>query len=84
VTISRGITDDGDRRGENMRLSIVAGLIMGASLAVHSALGAQARAKIGDTVKAVGVHARVVAPWYIAANYGRSARRHRGASTAES
>src|ERR1700691_4483256 len=49
VTISRGITDEGDRRGENMRLSIVAGLIMGASLAVHSALGAPARADVRGT-----------------------------------
>ena len=66
-----------------MRLTIVAGLILGTSLAVQSMLGAHARAKIGNTVKAVAVHAKVVAPWYIAANYGRSAG-HRGAATAES
>jgi hypothetical protein len=66
-----------------MRLTIVAGFILGASLAVQSMLGAHARAKIGNTVKAVGVHARVVAPWYIAANYGCSAR-YREAATAES
>lgn len=65
-----------------MRLTIVAGLIMGTSLAVHSALGVHARTKIGHTVKAVAVHARVVAPWYIAMNDGHRAR-HRGTVTAE-
>jgi hypothetical protein len=66
-----------------MRLTIVAGLILGTSLAVQSMLGAHARAKIGNTAKAVAVHAKVVAPWYIAANSGRSAR-YCGALTEES
>ena len=57
-----------------MRLTILAGLIMGMSLAIHSALGTHARAKVGQTVKAVGVHVRVVAPWYIAMNVGHVAR----------
>ena len=49
-----------------MRMTIVAGLILGASLAVQSMLGAHARAKAGDAAGAVRSHARVVAPWYIA------------------
>jgi len=48
-----------------MRMTIVAGLILGASLAVQSMLGAHARAKVGDAVR---VHAHQVAPWYIAMN----------------
>ena len=51
-----------------MRLTIVAGLIMGLSLAVQSMLGANARAKVGDAASAVRAHVRVVAPWYIATN----------------
>ena len=49
-----------------MRMTIVAGLILGASLAVQSMLGAHARANVGDAAGAVRSHARVVAPWYIA------------------
>ena len=49
-----------------MRLTIVAGLILGASLAVQSMLGAHARAKLGPAASAV--HVREVAPWYIATN----------------
>lgn len=48
-----------------MRLTIAAGLILGASLAVQSMLGAHARAKAGPAAKA-SVHVREVAPWYIA------------------
>ena len=44
-----------------MRLTIVAGLIMGLSLAVQSMLGANARAKVGDAASAVRAHVRVVA-----------------------
>jgi hypothetical protein len=51
-----------------MRLTIIAGLILGTSLAVQSILAAHARAKVGDAASAVGIHVRVVAPWYIAAN----------------
>jgi hypothetical protein len=51
-----------------MRLTIIAGLILGASLAVQSMLAAQAAAKLGRVPSAVGVHVRVVAPWYIAAS----------------
>jgi hypothetical protein len=51
-----------------MRLSIIAGLILGTSLAVQSILAAHATAKLGRTPTGVGVHAHVVAPWYIAAN----------------
>jgi hypothetical protein len=69
-----GVVDDGERRGENMRLTIVAGLIMGLSLAVQSMLGAHARAKVGQAASAVRVHGREVAPWYVAMNGGRSAR----------
>ena len=58
-----------------MRMTIVAGLILGASLAVQSMLGAHARAKAGDAAGAVRSHARVVAPWYIAENDSNSGRR---------
>ena len=51
-----------------MRLTIIAGLIMGASLAVQSMLAAHSVAKLGRSATGVGVHAHVVAPWYIAAN----------------
>ncbi len=51
-----------------MRLTIVAGLILGASLAVQSMLGAHARARIGSAASAVRVHVHEVAPWYIAMN----------------
>ena len=55
-----------------MRMTIVAGLILGASLAVQSMLVAHARAKVGDAVR---VHAHQVAPWYIAMNDGNSGGR---------
>ena len=63
-----------------MRLTIVAGLIMGLSLAVQSMLGAHARAKVGQAASAVRVHVRVIAPWYIAMNGGRGARQLANAS----
>ncbi len=58
-----------------MRLTIIAGLIMGASLAVQSMLGAHARAKVGQAASAVRVHGRVVAPWYVAVSDSNSRRR---------
>jgi hypothetical protein len=48
----------------NMRLTILAGLIMGASLAIQSIYGAHIRARVGIAVKPAHVHE--VAPWYIA------------------
>jgi hypothetical protein len=51
-----------------MRLTIIAGLILGTSLAIQSILAAHATTKLGQPPRAVGVHAHVVAPWYIAAN----------------
>ena len=51
-----------------MRLTIVAGLIFGASLAVQSMLGAHAKAKVGPAATAAHVHVHEVAPWYIAMN----------------
>jgi hypothetical protein len=51
-----------------MRLTIVAGLIMGVSLAVHSALGAHAKAKVDHPARAVRAPVREVVPWYIAGN----------------
>ncbi len=54
-----------------MRLTIVAGLIMGVALAVQSVLGAHARAKAGHAVRAGSVQES--APWYIAMNAGHSA-----------
>ena len=61
-----------------MRLTIIAGLILGTSLAVQSMLAAHA-AKLGRAPTAVGAHVRVVAPWYIAASDRRCAQRPRGA-----
>ena len=52
--------------GMNMRLTIVAGLIVGMSLAFQSAVGAHIRAQAGLTVKARKVHEKTVAPWYVA------------------
>ncbi len=49
-----------------MRLTIVAGLILGMSLAVQSAVGAHLRAKAGHVVSAAPVHQ--IAPWYVAHN----------------
>ena len=49
-----------------MRLTIVAGLILGASLAVQSMLSTFARAKAGTATTAVRAHVHEVAPWYIA------------------
>jgi hypothetical protein len=49
-----------------MRLTIVAGLIMGLSLAVQSMLSAHARAKVGPAAEKSGVRVHEVAPWYIA------------------
>jgi hypothetical protein len=55
-----------------MRLTILAGLLMGLSLAVQATLGAHARTTLGRSVKAVGAHEKVVAPWYIATNDTKS------------
>ena len=49
-----------------MRLTVVAGLIFGLSMAIQSAVGAHARAKAGHAANAVRVHVKEVAPWYIA------------------
>jgi len=51
-----------------MRLTILAGLLMGLSLAVQATLGAHARTIVGHAAKAVGAREKVVAPWYIASN----------------
>ncbi len=51
-----------------MRWSIIAGLIMGASLGAQSAVGAHIRAKAFHAASAVRVHVKEVAPWYIAVN----------------
>ncbi len=55
-----------------MRLTILAGLIMGVSLAIQSGIGAQARAKVAA---ASASRAHAVAPWYIAENEGRGVGR---------
>jgi hypothetical protein len=57
-----------------MRLTIVAGLIMGMSLAIQATLAARAKAKVGNAASGVRTHARVVAPWYIAMNDRNGAR----------
>jgi len=51
----------------NMRLTIVAGLMMGVLLAIQSAHAAHANVKVG-VASASLVH--VIAPWYIAMNAG--------------
>lgn len=61
-----------------MRLTIVAGLIMGLSMAIQSALGAHARAKAGNASSAAGIHFRVVAPWYVAQDVRAVRRARRG------
>ncbi|MGD1029444.1 hypothetical protein [Candidatus Binatus soli] len=60
-----------------MRLTIAAGLIMGVSLAVQSALGAHARAKVGHAASA-GSRVHEIAPWYIAMNAGHNAGQSAG------
>ena len=55
-----------------MRLTVVAGLIFGLSMAIQSLVGAHARAKAGHAANAVRVHVKEVAPWYIADNDARS------------
>ena len=47
-----------------MRLTFVAGLILGLSLAFQSMIAAHARSKLTPTAGAVRVHE--VAPWYVA------------------
>jgi hypothetical protein len=54
-----------------MRLTIIAGVILGASLAVHSAVGAHARAKAVHAASAVRLHVKEIAPWYVAVNDDR-------------
>jgi hypothetical protein len=51
-----------------MRISILAGLILGTSLAIQSMVVAHARAKVVHAASAVREHVRVVAPWYVAVN----------------
>ncbi len=51
-----------------MRLTILAGLIVGTSLAIQSAVGAHTRTKAGHAAGAVRAHSREIAPWYVAAN----------------
>ena len=65
---SRTKVEQDEHRGEIMRLTILAGLILGTSLAVQSMLGAHARAKLGPAASAVRVHIHEVAPWYVARN----------------
>jgi hypothetical protein len=48
-----------------MRMTIVAGLIVGLALAVQSMVDARARAKV---INGGGVHEREIAPWYVATN----------------
>jgi uncharacterized membrane protein YdcZ (DUF606 family) len=54
-----------------MRLTIIAGLMVGISLAIQSAHNAQARARVGQAASTVRVH--VSAPWYTVINAGHNA-----------
>jgi hypothetical protein len=58
-----------------MRLTILAGLIMGAALAMQAALDAHAAAKIGLGTKAVRIQLPAIAPCYIAISDGPGAGR---------
>jgi hypothetical protein len=60
-----------DQRRTDMRLAIVAGMILGVSLAVRAALGANATGKVGHAGSAVRVHEP--APWYVAMRDGHKA-----------
>lgn len=51
-----------------MRLTILAGFIVGVSLAIQSAHAAQARAIVGNVAGAVRAHTS--APWYTAMDAG--------------
>jgi hypothetical protein len=62
---------------EDMRLIIVAGLLMGVSLGIQSAHSVHASAKVGRATSAGRV--LVGAPWYIAMNAGRCAALPRSA-----
>ena len=55
-----------NHQGETMRLTIVAGLIFGLTMAIQSTVAAHARAKAGHAANAIRVHVKEVAPWYIA------------------
>jgi len=62
-----------------MRLTVVAGLIFGLTMAIQSAVNAHARAKIGHAANAIRAHVKEVAPWYIAQrSCGNVAGRRRG------
>jgi hypothetical protein len=49
-----------------MRLTVVAGLIFGLSMAIQSAVDAHARAKAVHAANAVRIHVKEAAPWYVA------------------
>jgi hypothetical protein len=57
-----------------MRLTILAGLIVGVSLAFQSAHAVHARVIVGHAP--VAVRTIVSAPWYVAMNAGRSVDVH--------
>ncbi len=54
-----------------MRFAIVAGMILGVSLAVGAALGANITAKVGHAGSGVSGHGP--APWYVAMKEGHGA-----------
>jgi len=54
-----------------MRLTILAGLILGVALAIQSTLAAHARAKVHHGASNGPTHKS--APWYVAMNTGRIA-----------
>jgi hypothetical protein len=53
-----------------MRLTIIAGLMVGVSLAIQSAYAAHLKAAVRQAPSAASVH--ISAPWYLAMNVGRS------------
>jgi hypothetical protein len=60
-----------------MRLTIVAGLIMGLSMAIQSTLNARTKAKVGNATSA-GTQVHEIAPWYVAEDVRGSLGAHRG------
>jgi len=56
-----------------MRISILAGLILGTSLAIQSMV--VAHTKVIHAVSAARRHVRVIAPWYVAVNDDRAVMR---------
>jgi hypothetical protein len=56
-----------------MRLTIIAGLMVGVSLAIQSAHAVRIKGAVNQAPSAAGIHAS--APWYFATDAGRSPKK---------